>query len=167
MKLRHIPWSIAAFAALLAVAACGDDEDESDGSSPTATPSATAAASGTATATGESPGVSATPTPSPTPAPTSTLFPGARRAIIPVDIVGILQDTFPSVVPDPLICQWDPERGLIDCTAHNLGLIQPDPRPPDGVTECRALPKDGQPAIVSCVGPTPDHFRLYAVEVQA
>jgi len=139
---------------LLAVAACGGDDDSGSDASATPDESSGAPASGDVTPTNvdsPTPAPTPSPTPEPTPSPTRRPVTADRYArFVGGDVTGFLAATFGAEVPVPVACPWDDSQGIIDCSSEGFGTIALDTFPDGNVIECRALTLENEMLAVSC-----------------
>ena len=153
--MRRSPYFFLPALALLAIAiACGDGGSDGDESAVSPTAEATAVATVTPGAD-ETPGseptteVSVVATPAPSPKTTVTAVPGARLAVMPDDVQGFLAQ-FADVAPTPVNCDYDSEKGLVDCTDAGYDKFQLAPEAPETVVRCAAGIVDEEAVWIRC-----------------
>lgn len=144
--MRRSLYFVVLLLALAAMAvACGGGGGEESEVSPTAEATGTPEAEMTPEAE-PTPGVTATVRPS----PAITVVPGARLAVMPLDVQAFLAQ-FVDNIPSAASCDYDDEMALVDCTEAGHDKFQVVPPLPDTVIQCTAGVLDDEVVWVTCV----------------
>ncbi len=154
---------------VLALACDGGNESAGPADQATGTPAGAPTEEATPT-----PGEDSTPAPDgsgPTPTVTGgrpaddiTPVPGARIATVPPNLVAFVSE-FGGEIPTTIECDYEDERGLVDCTAVGLGLIQLSPPVLEGgVIVCKAFLVGEELTGVTCTGGDPFYTAIYELE---